>query len=46
MVIPAQSLPVLYTGRESTPWPHIYGDITVTWYNIAWCKRAGWVYSP
>ena len=21
--------------RESTPWPHIYGGITVTWYNMA-----------
>ena len=21
--------------RESTPWPHIYGGITVTWYNKA-----------
>ena len=37
---------LLDTGRESTPWPHIYGDITVTWYNIARVQRAGWVYSP
>ena len=30
--------------RESTPWPHIYGGITVTWYNshfrYNWCAQS------
>ena len=30
---PRRACPVLDTGRESTPWPHIYGGITVTWYH-------------
>ncbi len=29
---PRRACPVRDTGREPTPWPHIYGGITPNWY--------------
>ncbi len=37
---PRRACLVLDTGREPTPWPHIYGGITATWYQIAGRPRA------
>ncbi len=32
---PRRACPVPDTGREPTPWPHIYGGITVIWYYLS-----------